>query len=160
MTFVYLIKQQHTSKAEENHNNQCQPHPIHLLNTRESCPDSNKIPNPKRDCSHHYQTASPRPVTYTSPPPNILARLPIAPANARLISSRIRSRFISAASSGPVHGFKFEFGGKQIIVRHVANRVLTWVDKFRAVGDTVVQDNPVHAGWHTATPPGLLSIQC
>ena len=40
---------------------------------------------------------------------------------------------------------KFGFRGKEIIVRDVAYKLLTWVDKFKAVGDTAIQYDPVHA---------------
>lgn len=55
-------------------------------------------------------------------------------------------------------GLKFEFRGKQIAVRDVANRVLTWVDKFTAVGDTVVQYGPVHAALPCAGIQLLLQV--
>jgi hypothetical protein len=42
-------------------------------------------------------------------------------------------------------GLKFKFGEKEIVVRDLADKIITWIDKFKAVGDTVVQFDPVHA---------------
>jgi hypothetical protein len=37
---------------------------------------------------------------------------------------------------------KFTLGGKTYIVRDLAEKVLSWVDFFKAIGDIVVQYDP------------------
>lgn len=41
--------------------------------------------------------------------------------------------------------WKFTHNGKTIILRDVADKLLTWVDKFKEIGDIIVQYDPVHA---------------
>ena len=53
---------------------------------------------------------------------------------------------------------KFRFRGKEIIVRDVAYKLLTWVDKFKAVGDTAIQYDPVHAALPWAGVRFLLQV--
>lgn len=45
-------------------------------------------------------------------------------------------------------GLKFTLGGREIIVRDVANKVLTWVDMFKGIGDIALQ----YDSGHTALP--------
>jgi hypothetical protein len=40
------------------------------------------------------------------------------------------------------NGMKFTLGGKTYIVRDLAEKVLSWVDFFKAIGDIVVQYDP------------------
>jgi hypothetical protein len=42
-------------------------------------------------------------------------------------------------------GPKFKFGGKTYVVRDLADKILSWVDKFKEIGDMVVQYDPGHA---------------
>lgn len=41
--------------------------------------------------------------------------------------------------------WKFEFRGKVIELRELADKVIDWLDKFKTVGDVMVQFDPVHA---------------
>lgn len=44
------------------------------------------------------------------------------------------------------HPWKFKKpGGGEIIIRDVLEKIIVWVDRFKAVGDTAVQYDPVHA---------------
>lgn len=54
--------------------------------------------------------------------------------------------------------WKFTFRGKDIIVRDVADKVLVWVEKFKTVGDTIVQFDPVHAALPWAGVRLLLQV--
>jgi ankyrin repeat domain-containing protein 50 len=40
---------------------------------------------------------------------------------------------------------KFRFQGKEIILRDIAERIVFWLNKFKEVGDVVVNFDPVHA---------------
>jgi hypothetical protein len=40
---------------------------------------------------------------------------------------------------------KFTFRGKVVIARDLTDKLLTWVEKFKEIGDTMVQYDPVHA---------------
>lgn len=41
--------------------------------------------------------------------------------------------------------WKFEFRGKEIIVRDLADKLLDWLDKFKNIGNVVVSYDPSHA---------------
>jgi len=44
------------------------------------------------------------------------------------------------------NSFKFELPGQRtIVVREVAEKIISWLNKFKEVGDTIVQFDPVHA---------------
>lgn len=55
---------------------------------------------------------------------------------------------------------KFEFKGEQIVVRDLADKIITWMDKFKAVGDTVIQIDPMHAALPWAGVRLLLQVCC
>lgn len=40
--------------------------------------------------------------------------------------------------------WKLEYNGRQVILRDVAEKVIVWLDKFKAVGDIAVNYDPVH----------------
>jgi hypothetical protein len=42
-------------------------------------------------------------------------------------------------------GLKFKFRGKTYVVRNLSDKILLWVDKFKEIGDMVVQYDPGHA---------------
>ena len=42
-------------------------------------------------------------------------------------------------------GLKFKFGEKTFIVRDLADKILSWVEKFKQIGDIAMQYDPVHA---------------
>lgn len=41
--------------------------------------------------------------------------------------------------------WKFTYNGKVIILRDVADKLLAWLNKFKQIGDIVIQYDPVHA---------------
>lgn len=57
-------------------------------------------------------------------------------------------------------GVKFTFRGKDIIVRDVAEKLLTWVDKFKSIVDVAIQFDPVHAALPWAGVRFLLQVYC
>lgn len=40
---------------------------------------------------------------------------------------------------------KIEFHGQQIVIRDVIDKALIWINKFKEIGDIIVQYDPVHA---------------
>ena len=42
-------------------------------------------------------------------------------------------------------GWKFTWKGEEVILRDVADKVLWWIQKFRDIGDILVQYDPVHS---------------
>jgi hypothetical protein len=42
-------------------------------------------------------------------------------------------------------GLKFKFGGKTFVVRDLADKILSWVEKFKEIGDIAMQYDPGHA---------------
>jgi ankyrin repeat domain-containing protein 50 len=54
--------------------------------------------------------------------------------------------------------YKFCFQGKEIILRDVAEKIVFWLDKFKTVGDIVVNFDPVHASLPWAGVRFLLQV--
>jgi ankyrin repeat domain-containing protein 50 len=54
--------------------------------------------------------------------------------------------------------YKFRFQGKEIILRDVAEKIVLWLDKFKAVGDIVANFDPVHASLPWAGARFLLQV--
>jgi hypothetical protein len=42
-------------------------------------------------------------------------------------------------------GLKFNIGEKTFVVRDLADKILSWVERFKKIGDIAVQYDPVHA---------------
>jgi hypothetical protein len=42
-------------------------------------------------------------------------------------------------------GLKFKFGEKTFVVRDLADKILSWVEKFKEIGDIAMQHDPGHA---------------
>jgi hypothetical protein len=42
-------------------------------------------------------------------------------------------------------GLKFKFGEKMFVVRDLADKILSWVEKFKQIGDIAMQYDPGHA---------------
>ncbi|KAE8444754.1 hypothetical protein EG329_014314 [Mollisiaceae sp. DMI_Dod_QoI] len=53
---------------------------------------------------------------------------------------------------------KFEFRGKELIVRDIAGKIIFWLSKFKEVGDIAVNVDPVHAGLPWAGVRFLLQV--
>lgn len=53
---------------------------------------------------------------------------------------------------------KFRFRGKDIIIRDVADKLLTWIDKFKAIGDIATQFDAVHTALPWAGIRFLLQV--
>ena len=54
--------------------------------------------------------------------------------------------------------WKFEFKGRQIILRDVAEKILVWVDRFKQIGDIAVNFDPFHAALPWAGVRFLLEV--
>jgi ankyrin repeat domain-containing protein 50 len=54
--------------------------------------------------------------------------------------------------------YKFCFQGKEIILRDVAEKIVFWLDKFKAVGDVIANFDPVHASLPWAGVRLLLQV--
>jgi hypothetical protein len=54
--------------------------------------------------------------------------------------------------------YKFRFQGKEMILRDVAEKIVFWLDKFKTVGDVVVNFDPVHASLPWAGIRFLLQV--
>ena len=55
--------------------------------------------------------------------------------------------------------WKFERHGKQVIVRDVLQKVIKWLDYFKATGDAAMQYDPVHAALPWAGVRFLLQVR-
>jgi len=56
------------------------------------------------------------------------------------------------------HSKKFTFVGKNIIIGDVADKLLAWIDKFKTIGDVIVQYDPGHAAIPWAAVRFLLQV--
>lgn len=54
--------------------------------------------------------------------------------------------------------WRFERHGKQVVVRDVLEKIIKWLDAFKAVGDVAVQYNPSHASLPWAAVRFLLQV--
>lgn len=54
--------------------------------------------------------------------------------------------------------YKFRFQGKEIILRDVAAKIVLWLDKFKSIGDVVVNFDPIHASLPWAGVRFLLQV--
>lgn len=54
--------------------------------------------------------------------------------------------------------WKFERDGKQIVIRDVLEKIIKWLDTFKAVGDVAVQYDPSHASLPWAGVRFLLQV--
>lgn len=55
--------------------------------------------------------------------------------------------------------FKFRFKGQDIIMRDVAGKIISWLNKFKEVGDVAVNFDPVHASLPWAGVRFLLQVR-
>ena len=54
--------------------------------------------------------------------------------------------------------WKFERHGKQIVLRDVLEKIIKWVDRFKAIGDIAAQADPAHASLPWACVRFLLQV--
>ena len=54
---------------------------------------------------------------------------------------------------------KFEIRGRQIILRDLADKAITWIDKFKEIGDVAVNFDPIHAALPWAGIRFLLQVR-
>ncbi|OCL01702.1 hypothetical protein AOQ84DRAFT_306174, partial [Glonium stellatum] len=54
--------------------------------------------------------------------------------------------------------YKFSFRGHEIILRDVAEKIIIWLDKFKAIGDVAVNFDPVHSSLPWAGVRFLLQV--
>ena len=59
--------------------------------------------------------------------------------------SDIRSLMDDVLSKKKGGLWKVKFRGEEVVLRDVGMKILRWVDKFKQIGDTIVQFDPVHA---------------
>ena len=54
--------------------------------------------------------------------------------------------------------YKFRFQGKEIILRDIAEKIVHWLNKFKTLGDVVVNFDPIHASLPWAGVRFLLQV--
>ncbi|MCJ1379452.1 hypothetical protein MMC17_002553 [Xylographa soralifera] len=55
-------------------------------------------------------------------------------------------------------GLSFNFGGRQIILRKVTEKIIGWLNRFKEIGDIAVNFDPVHAALPWAGVRFLLQV--
>ena len=63
----------------------------------------------------------------------------------REAASAVQLKMVEILNKKKGEQWKVEFRGEEIVLRDVGNKILQWVDKFKQVGDIIVQYDPVHA---------------
>ena len=58
----------------------------------------------------------------------------------RVLETTVESRDVCREK-----GLKFKFGKETFVVRDLADKILSWVEKFKQIGDIAVQYDPAHA---------------
>ncbi len=58
------------------------------------------------------------------------------------------------------HGWVLRVGGKYIVLRDVAAKIVHWINMFKGVGDIAVSFDPVHAALPWAGVRFLLQVSC
>jgi len=56
------------------------------------------------------------------------------------------------------NSYKFEFQGRRLILRDVAEKAINWINKFKEVGDVAANFDPVHAALPWAGVRFLLQV--
>lgn len=56
--------------------------------------------------------------------------------------------------------WKYKKGNKEIIIRDQLEKIVAWVDKFKQIGDQVVQYDPGHAALPWAGVRFFLQVRC
>jgi len=55
--------------------------------------------------------------------------------------------------------WKIQFGGEEIVMRDVGMKILRWLDRFKQIGDIIVQYDPGHAALPWAGFRFLLKVK-
>ena len=83
--------------------------------------------------------------------------------DSRETASDIRSLMDDVLSKKKEGLWKAKFRGEEVVLQDVGMKILRWLDKFKQIGDTIVQFDPVHAALPWAGFRFLLqvdSIRC
>ena len=56
--------------------------------------------------------------------------------------------------------WKYKKGNKEIIIRDQLGKIIAWVDKFKQIGDQIVQYDPGHAALPWAGVRFFLQVRC
>ena len=57
----------------------------------------------------------------------------------------IRSDMEGILNGNQEKHWQFSFRGETIVMRDVARKILQWIDKFKEIGDIIIQFDPGHA---------------
>ena len=66
-------------------------------------------------------------------------------ADSQETASAVKSTMDEILSKRKGEQWKVKFRGEDVVLRDVGTKILQWVDKFKQVGDTIVQYDPAHA---------------
>lgn len=92
------------------------------------------------------------------PPEDIEVKLGIS-ADLKLdILRYLQAAAVEKRNECEKRSWKLELNGRQIILRDVAEKILVWVDRFKQIGDVVVNFDPVHAALPWAVVRFLLEV--
>ncbi|KAF4974626.1 hypothetical protein FZEAL_8485 [Fusarium zealandicum] len=67
------------------------------------------------------------------------------PQSPEQLRQHIERLALEKQQTAEARAWKFDFNGRQVILRDVAGKIITWLDRMKAVGDVAVNFDPVHA---------------
>ncbi|KAF8244963.1 hypothetical protein K440DRAFT_557334, partial [Wilcoxina mikolae CBS 423.85] len=71
---------------------------------------------------------------------------------------KLLAKTIQSEDACRERGMKFEFAGKTFIVRDLAEKSISWISRFKEIGDLAVQYDPGHAALPWAGLRFLLEV--
>jgi len=89
----------------------------------------------------------------------ILEDIVIEPGSCQNVAAALGTMTEGIVNGKNREDWKFEFNGEVIVMRDVGMKILRWVDRFREIGDIIVQYDPGHAALPWAGFRLLLKVE-
>ena len=74
-----------------------------------------------------------------------LTDIGISQTDTRQIASALGAMTAGIANGNKGKDWKFQFKGEEIVMRDIGMKILHWIDRFKQIGDIIVQYDPGHA---------------
>jgi hypothetical protein len=84
--------------------------------------------------------------------------LPFTDDDRRNYLERVLETTVKSRDACQEKGLEFKFGERTFVVRDLADKILSWVEKFKEIGDIAAQYDPGHAALPWAGVRLLLQV--
>jgi len=74
-----------------------------------------------------------------------LADIGISQTDSRQIASALGTMTEGIVNGKRGKDWKFQFKGEEVVMRDIGMKILHWIDRFKQIGDIIVQHDPGHA---------------